>query len=249
FYVVAFLFAGAAIALHFAIPGVSIGKGTVISGNRFAYTASLESMALLVAIPVSMALLRYSQQRFKEVRMKQAALVQITVSIGEHATTLTGLVDTGNQLRDPVSRDPVCLVEAHAIARLLPNVLQQAATSGGDLLQAVADIDDAAWLRRIALVPFRGAGGTQHLAVAIRPDSVTLQQADGAIPIATRCLFALQPNRVSVDGRFQAILHTELMTGDESFEGNWVTTQRQPEAAHPTPTAVDQDSLDFGGRS
>ncbi|MCL6548731.1 MAG: sigma-E processing peptidase SpoIIGA [Alicyclobacillus sp.] len=239
FYLVAFVMAGAAIALHFAIPGVSAGQGWIVSGSRLAIAVSMQSLCLLLAVPLSAALIQSVLRRVRQARLDAALTYTIRVEVGAASVELTGLLDTGNRLRDPISRCPVCVADAEAVAPLLPQPLRSAAERSGDLLGAVSGLEDQAWVRRITLVPYQSAGQRQTLAVAFRPDRVSFAQAGRWHEASGRCLFALRPGRLSADRSFQAIVHSELITGDDGFEDDRAHTEPERSSAYPPAAVVD----------
>ncbi len=249
YYFVSFVLAGAAIALHFAVPGESLTKGVVLANRRFVWSTSLGGLALVVAIPLSFALIRYVMYRVKQVQIQSGSLYEVFVTVGGKNTQFTGLVDTGNQLRDPVSRRPVCLVDAHVMQEILPEELHPALQRGEDLVMALSDITDKSLATKFALIPFRGAGGVTKMTIAIRPDHMELEVQGARKPAAQSCLLAVHTGRLSNDNRFQAILHTQVITGDDGLESNLKnSTKPESQTENRSPTVVDSHPSDPGWR-
>jgi stage II sporulation protein GA (sporulation sigma-E factor processing peptidase) len=239
FYFVAFVFAGAAIALHFALPGVSVASGTVIAHHGVAFLTSLQSLALLVAIPVSVAVIRYSTARVKALNLRHATLYDVTAVFNEVSANFVGLMDTGNQLRDPISRKPVCLVDGRVMKALLPRKLAEQLDAGSNMIDALQDIGETNYVGRLTVVPYRGAGGLQKVTIALRPDSVQLYKDKELVAMSRTCLLAVHEEPLSHEDRFQAILHTDLLTGDDGFESDFITSKNQYEASNSSATAMD----------
>ncbi|GGI97292.1 sporulation sigma-E factor-processing peptidase [Alicyclobacillus cellulosilyticus] len=243
FYMVSFLCAGAAIAIHFALPAVSVAQGTVVAANRLAFLTSLGSLSLIVACPVAWAGIRLLVRHLRMRAWLQATACTVHVVVAGKEVVFTGLLDTGNRLYDPISRRPVCLVEAEALAPVLPPALAAAETERW--LEALSRVDDAAWRRRLAVVPYRGAGGTQQVTVAVRPDEVRIT-CEGRSVRAGPCLLALHPNGLSLDRHFQAILHTDLIMGDDGIED--AVEQHEDDVAPALATDVDSSAAEARGR-
>lgn len=242
FYFVAFVFAGATIALHYAVPGVSVASGTVVSHKGLAFITSIKSLALLIALPVSIGLIQVCVRRVRRLQLQSASYYQVHVRLADRSTTFTGMVDTGNQLRDPLTRRPVCMVDADVMAQILPESVAEAICQGKDVVSALEHITDVAWMKRMALVPYRGAGGVQHMTVAFRPDEVVLEREGTRLQVTGPCLFAVHTEPLSVEGRFQAILHTELLTGDDGFENEMVDSEAEHETTYSPAITVDSNS-------
>jgi stage II sporulation protein GA (sporulation sigma-E factor processing peptidase) len=242
YYFVAFVFAGATIALHFAVPGVSIAKGTVISGRGLMFVTSFKTLTLMMAIPTAMATVRYAIGKARQIQAKRAALCEVHLRVQGQAATFIGLVDTGNQLRDPISRKPVCFVEGGVVEHLFPEPIRKAIQDQKSLIDALSDVSDESWRKRFSLIPFQSAGGMAQMTIAFRPDEVHIVLQGVLQPARSQCLFAIQTRALSTDGRFQAILHTELISGDESNESYNVSRQAQSQTADSTSTLVDSGS-------
>jgi stage II sporulation protein GA (sporulation sigma-E factor processing peptidase) len=249
FYFVAFVFAGVTIALHYAVPGVSVASGTVVSGRGLAFLTSVKSLALLIALPVSVGILKYSVRRVRQMQLRSATFYQVSVRMGNQSVQFIGMMDTGNQLRDPLTRHPVCMVDADVLAQVLPEPIRSAVSQGKELLHALEQVTDEAWMKRISLIPYRGAGGSQAMTVAFRPDEVELERDGRRILVVHPCLLAVHSEPLSVEGRFQAILHTELLTGDDGFEHEMVDAKAEHETTHPPSTALDSNSHHTSERS
>ncbi|QQE80713.1 sigma-E processing peptidase SpoIIGA [Alicyclobacillus sp. SO9] len=239
FYLVSFVFAGAAIALNFAIPGTSLGSGTVVNGSQLAFSSSLQGLALIVAIPVGYGTLRFTLNRVKAVKTQANSLYEVQVTLFQRKICFTGLADTGNQLRDPLSRRPVCLLDQDIWLKLFPDDFQNMVNKGTDVVTAVSRQSMDGYQQRIAMIPFRGAGGASQITVGIRPDKVELERNGVEVSGISECLFAAHQGKFSVDGRFQGILHIEVITGDDNFENDSITSATQSQNADSTSTFLD----------
>ena len=238
-YCVTFVLAGAVLALHFAAPGMSLAQGTVISGGRIAFQTSVSGLAVVAAIPIAMWLLHVAIGRARRIRHQSQSLVSVTASLGGNQVEFVGLLDTGNQLHDPLSGLPVCLLDASVFERLVPDSMGILFQKGVDLLAAIPNLAHEPGMPKLHLVPFRGAGGAQKVTIAIRPDQLWVTH-DGADRVLARpCLLALHMDPLSVDARFEAILHTEILTGDDRHDRNTSTQKSEYETSNSVTTAMD----------
>lgn len=242
FFGVSFVFAGAAIGLHFALPEVTLSKVATVGGNEIAVQTSMESLVLLVCIPLCIALLQYIVRHMRKASMRAGLTFIVRVKFGDFRLECIGLVDSGNQLRDPIRRRPVNFIDADVLLPMLPQKLADSILQGTDPVLALGDMTQDEMRSKFTLVPYRGAGGVSQLAIAIAPDSVILERAGMEYQVSTPCLFAIHPTQLSVDRTFQALLHFELVTGDEAFEVSHGQEPNQHEIANTTPTIMDTDS-------
>lgn len=241
-YCVTFLVAGAVLAMHFAVPAMTLSQGTIVHGGRLAFTTSVGGLAVVIAIPLALWLLHHSIGTVRRLRRSAESLCHATAVLNGKSVDFTGLLDTGNQLRDPLTRHPVCLVDASIWLQIVPDSFATLLLHGDDLVAGLTELQLGPDMPRLSLVPYRGVGGVGRITVAIRPDSFTLRLTDGEVRSAGPCLLALHVTPLSGDHRFQAVLHTEIMAGDDRYEEDSAHESTQHEATHSTATALDSDS-------
>lgn len=233
FFFVSFVFAGAAVALGFAIPSTSLGKGLAVSGHGLVFTTSGETLALMAAVPICIFGMQRILARIRRVQQRTNWIVSVEARFGDLTVSFNGLLDSGNQLYDPVSRRPVSFVDMDVLLPVLPQNVQAEIAKGVDLLSAVAAL---AASTSFSLVPFQGASG-KGLTLALRPDDIVVEQKGERLTVRDPQLFAVYPGRLSSDGTFDAILHMDMMNGDDEVEGTRHTQGPQYEIAN-SPAVV-----------
>ncbi len=241
FFCVSFVFAGAAIALHFALPEVTIAKVGAVAGNHISIITSMETLTLFVTLPIGLFGTQYVIRHMRKVGARAGLFYTVFAKFGACQVGCTGLMDSGNQLRDPVMRRPVIFVDADVMLPILPKELAKAIQCGKDPVLALSNLTQQEMETRFTLVPYRGAGGVQQLAVAVQPDEVVLERSGHQYPVKEHCLFAIHRAPLSIDKTFQALLHIELVTGDEKFEVSHESTGNQYEVTDSTSTVVDSN--------
>lgn len=106
---------------------------------------------------------------FRRTGSQQNAL--LTVSLNGQSVTLSGLVDSGNLLTDPLDGKPVIPVKTDAIEALLSPALVAALRSGTVSSEQVPETP------RLRLIPAATATG-RSLIVGIRPDRLVIRLPD-----------------------------------------------------------------------
>jgi stage II sporulation protein GA (sporulation sigma-E factor processing peptidase) len=124
-------------------------------------------------------------------------VVPLTLEVGEKRISLQALVDSGNRLRDPLSRDPVLLCSWEAVRKVVPEEFSAACREGDPL--RLAHLGSGQWGRRVRLIPALTASGERLLLPGFRPDRVYLsgKRMEGLT-------VAVSPR--SFGDRFQALL-------------------------------------------
>ena len=216
FYLVHFVAAGAVFAVHFLL----LSSGDVM--NRFLLQPSgsiafAVDSGLWLSFPVFALSLVFLKSVFKaKIRSDavQSYLAHVEVAIGEVAVNCSGLIDTGNQLYDPLSRVPVLVMECEIWRDFLPaawlSIIQKREV---DRIFAAMDDEAFIWRDRLRLVPYRGVNGKSQFMLALKPDKVIVT-TDACAYQTNKVLVALDGGTLTPSGAYQAIIHPMLVTND-----------------------------------
>lgn len=199
-YAGALLFGGAAFAIAYARQVLANGLGLAMPVPWWIPVAGAAAGACLF---------RYFWQR----RQSAAAgpLCEIEIGLNGATVSLVGLVDTGNQLRDPLGDLPVVVAECDALARLLPAGLLAIYRAGQDedLGRIGECLSGSALAPRLRLIPFTSVGRQSGILLGFRPDLIRVR-ASGATSAHTDAVVCLYRGTLAHDGTYQALLHPDL---------------------------------------
>lgn len=207
FYGVTFATGGAVYALHTMFAPVSSPfAGLALVSGQIVWWTSIGSLALVTALPTSLFFVRYALGHIKQRQRDHLRTCEVTLRLNGHECTIRALIDTGNELRDPLSRTPVAVVHAEQVASLLPLALQQWLLQGRDPLRALyEDVPLQEIANKIAIVPFRGVGGRSGQLLAVRLESATVLAQEGRLELPP-LLIALQLEPLSAMATYACIL-------------------------------------------
>lgn len=128
---------------------------------------------------------------------------------------LIGFLDTGNQVREPLSCFPVIIVEAAAIGELLPAGLSTrlgALDNAGiqDIWNFIGGLEEGWWPERWRVVPYSSVGRSKGYLLGFRPDYI--EYTGGARQVRVKeVIVALHHRQLSTDGDYLAILPADLI--------------------------------------
>lgn len=227
FYMVNFAAAGGIIGIHYLLQS----SGEIWNGIWYSASGGL-GFSLQVGAVFTLVLFAIVLFWFKGVvstrrrqEMMTSYLAEIQVRIGDAVVNCTGLIDTGNQLTDPLSRLPVMVMEASLWKDFLPDFEggEGRGNQADNLIVKWTEDESFPWRDRLRLVPFRGVNKGSQFMLALKPDEVAVRKDGGEI-ITSRVLVGLDGGSLSAEGRFQAIIHPALI--EDSVEtGNCKGTE------------------------
>ncbi|EGK13198.1 sigma-E processing peptidase SpoIIGA [Kroppenstedtia eburnea] len=208
FYLISFVTGGGMFALHYFFSGGVQASDGMLLTQSYGWGSPVSWVFVLLAFPLVWLYARVSFGTIQERHSVNQFLAPVAIWINGKKVECVGLIDTGNQLRDPISRIPVMMVELEPLAPFLPSPLVSM-TQEKNWARLGTDLSEE-WMTRIRFVPFRGAASDGGMLLALKPDRVEVFQ-EGRWHEAGRVLIGLDSKRLSTDGTYQAILHPACM--------------------------------------
>lgn len=210
FYLVCFIAGGALIALHYVVSGESqVAGGIFFTQTANGWGSPVSWGIIIVGFPLVWAYTRFSFRSLEERQRVNQYLVPMKIKLNGEEILCMGLIDTGNQLRDPITRAPVIMVEIQSLAAQLPRELIEMVMKKdweNGWLQLPAD-----WMTKVRMIPYRPAGRDFEMMIVIKPDQVEIQHEDKWNNVQ-KVLIGIDVGRISSDGTYQAIIHPSCVS-------------------------------------
>lgn len=200
FYLVTFLAGGLLYGLHNLI---SVNTSTVFestTSNLNLYGDPVSWSFVLLSFPLTFILLKYFSGNIRVIKFNKNHHAKASCQINDIHFELAGLVDTGNQLRDPISRLPVVIVSFEKMGQVLPEQIK-------DLVdrEDVFNLNlDEKWQQKLRVVPYKVVGRSQNILIAFKPDRFVIQDQE------KDCLISFTREKLFGHEDLNAILHPDL---------------------------------------
>ncbi|MFZ5647221.1 MAG: sigma-E processing peptidase SpoIIGA [Bacillota bacterium] len=207
FYAVSFALGGMVMGIsyffsHTAVPGQVNSYFKAIS--RHLWPGLLAGLMLLLA---SVAVLpRY----FKNRQGIEAMKMPVTIHLNGRRVTVKGLVDTGNSLCDPVTGEPVVVVEHSAIKDVLPGPMKEADAFAGDAVSVIESMMNTPWSGRLRLIPFQSLGNDHGILLGIKPDRVEFVK-DSRVQKVEKVVIGIHGRRLDAGEGYNALINPSLL--------------------------------------
>ncbi|MCG0274715.1 MAG: sigma-E processing peptidase SpoIIGA [Thermosediminibacteraceae bacterium] len=208
FYFVSFMVGGGAFALFYLI---TINGG--FTESLLVNNISVPWWILLVSCAFLFVFFKYMWPMIYRILFRDSFVVPITVFFGKQHFKIKALIDTGNDLRDPISNDPVIIVEYSALEELLPREMKKYIGKGtGELENMTAAVLNSEWATRLRIIPFTSIGKNKGLMIGFKPDRVLIEQSSKVYEIKNVVL-GIYHRKLSPQGNYRALLNPELLLG------------------------------------
>ncbi len=206
FYLIAFAMAGAALAAASLLGS---------RGISFEPVQTVQISALAFAILMAAILARRGFEVVKRNWQKDSFILALEIAVNGQTASLKALIDTGNDLREPISGKPVLVVEYKAVQALLPLSLRQlwqehAASDPSQILANANQQVSLNWQKRLRLIPFASIGKNHGLLLGFQPDQILIYHNQEQ-HFNNQVIIALYDYPLG-KGHYQAVMNSAVMT-------------------------------------
>lgn len=204
FYLTTFTFGGVATYLIYVLKPQNI----IIKNGMYVGTYVLK--VIFIGAILGTGILLISFKIYKNKISKKDMICKILIKLNGKEITLNTMVDTGNMLREPITGNPVAVVEKNSLYDVLPKEILNNTESilGGDFGKIPEDIKQE-YIPKLKFIPFSSLGKQNGMLIGIKPEKLKVineemeeERADAIIGIYNKSL--------TKRGEYNALIGIEL---------------------------------------
>ena len=206
FYLSSFVMGGCALALLYLIrPENIMFKNGVLVGT---YPIKIT----IIAGAVGFILVQIAFSINKRQLNKKDMIGKLEISINKRKAEFRAYIDSGNMLKEPITKEPVIIVEKEKLQNLINIDLEQ--MLGGEGLN-----DNKLKFR---IIPFNSIGNQNGILIGIKPDFVKIT-FDDIEKYAENVIIGLYDKKINKN--YNALIGLELLEGEMSDENVRINKQ------------------------
>lgn len=195
FYLTSFTFGGVAFALlYFVRPQDILFQNGVLAGT---YPIKM----ILAGGIVGFAIVVISFKNIKGKLNKKDMYCNVKLCERENKKVITAIIDTGNFLKDPITKIPVIVAEINSLDGLFPSEILHNASkiiNGGD-------IDLGEYASKIRVIPFKSLGKDNGLLLGIKIDKAYIEYQDNVHEIKN-IIVGIYNGNLSRSGKYEGLV-------------------------------------------
>lgn len=204
FYLTTFTFGGVATYLIYVLKPQNI----VMKNGMYVGTYVLK--VIFIGAILGTGILLVSFKISKNKISKKDMICKIMIKLNGKEITLNTMVDTGNMLKEPITGNPVAVVEKNSLYDVLPKEILNNTESilGGDFGKIPEDIKQE-YIPRLKFIPFSSLGKQNGMLIGIKPEKLKVinedieeERADAIVGIYNKSL--------TKRGEYNALIGIEL---------------------------------------
>ncbi len=135
---------------------------------------------------------------------------RVEITFGPKTCRGQGFLDTGNNLRDPLTNKPVIVAEYDLLKDCLPDDVKKAIKGNSNESQLLDDLIESSWSRRLRLIPFTSIGKEHGMLVGIRADEVKVEMGQNN-PGYKNMVVGIYQGKLS--SHYQMLIPAEIVEG------------------------------------
>lgn len=210
FYLTSFVFGGCAFFLLYYIrPQEILYKNGLLSGTYPIKIAFLGAIVGFVIISIAFKVI-------KNRLSKNDMFCDVEVIYKNNITSFKAMIDTGNLLKDPITRVPVIVVEKEKLKEIIEEeILEKIEKIVYGTSSEVMDEIGEDYISRLKLIPFSSLGKQNGMLVGFRPDEVTIN-FDGTSINIKDVIIGIYNSAICRNGLYSGLVGLELLEGSDS---------------------------------
>lgn len=130
----------------------------------------------------------------------------IKVNINSKYAYINAIIDTGNFLREPITKTPVIVVEKNTLVNVIPEFILE----NLDKIINGEDIDLKDYTSRVRIIPFTSLGKENGILLGLKADSVTVEMEENT-RIIGNVIVGIYNGHLSKTGKYKALIGLDLL--------------------------------------
>lgn len=211
FYVVTFLLGGTLTGVHYFIQFDMDLASNVAINHIKGFGDPISWLFVILGFPLAWHFSRKNIEQFEMTKIQYESLADVDVQFMGMSFTVKGLIDSGNQLYDPISKMPVMILSIASVMDMVPDEVRRIAENPDCVLSGDGNFSSQLE-NRMRIIPCKVVGQEHQLIIAFNPESIKITTEE-ATYFAEKGLISFTAQELSADGSFDCIIHPKMMAG------------------------------------
>lgn len=209
FYLTSFVFGGCAFALlYFVKPQEILMKNGMYIGT---YPLKIALLGGIVGFAITVVAFKVVKYRMT----KKDMFCEITIYMKEKSVKAKAMIDTGNMLKDPISRMPVIVVEKDILYEIIPYKILNNLDKiiGGEIANEIYDKEIVEYISKFKVIPFTSLGKQNGLLLGIKASKVKIE-LDSNEEELENVIIGIYDKKLSKKNNYNALLGLDILEGE-----------------------------------
>jgi len=194
--------------ISFAVAGASIAASylMITPGESFKFSYLLLLVGAMFALLIGIYGEKYLLRRIVPSLLRFG----VELRFGAQSCNGQGFLDTGNGLKDPLTRRPVVVAEYEFLKQCLPQDFQQAFDDNQDEDDILDHLSQSSWANRLRIIPFSSIGRKNGILVGVRADTIMVHTGKKNV-LHNNVVIGIYRDKLSQDGSYHLLIPSEIV--------------------------------------
>lgn len=194
--------------ISFAVAGASIAASylMITPGESFKFSYLLLLVGAMFALLIGIYGEKYLLRRIVPSLLRFG----VELRFGAQSCNGQGFLDTGNGLKDPLTRRPVVVAEYEFLKQCLPRDFQQAFDDNQDEDDILDHLSQSSWANRLRIIPFSSIGRKNGILVGVRADAIMVHTGKKNV-LHNNVVIGIYRDKLSQDGSYHLLIPSEIV--------------------------------------
>ena len=150
---------------------------------------------------------------------------EIEIFFREKNIRTKAMIDTGNMLKDPITREPVIVVEKDILYDIIPyKILDNLEKiTGGEANSDLYEEENVEYISKFRVIPFSSLGRQNGLLLGFKANKV-ITYIDTNEEELKNVIIGIYDKKLSKNGKYNALLGLDVLEGNEKSEEKMIYT-------------------------
>lgn len=217
FYLTSFVFGGCSFALlYFVKPQEILMRNGMLIGT---YPLKIAVLGGIVGFTISVIAFKVVKRRLN----KKDMFCDITVFVGEKNIKTKAMIDTGNMLKDPITRMPVIVVEKDILYEIIPHKILDNLEKiiGGEISNEIYEQEVIKYISKFRVIPFTSLGKENGMLLGLKVKKVIVEIDFNEEEIKD-VIIGIYNKKLSKKNKYNALIGLDII--ERSGENEYITS-------------------------
>lgn len=217
FYLTSFVFGGCSFALlYFVKPQEILIRNGMLIGT---YPLKIAVLGGIVGFTISVIAFKVVKRRLN----KKDMFCDITVFVGEKNIKTKAMIDTGNMLKDPITRMPVIVVEKDILYEIIPHKILDNLEKiiGGEISNEIYEEEVIKYISKFRVIPFTSLGKENGMLLGLKVKKVIVEIDFNEEEIKD-VIIGIYNKKLSKKNKYNALIGLDII--ERSGENEYITS-------------------------
>lgn len=217
FYLTSFVFGGCSFALlYFVKPQEILMRNGMLIGT---YPLKIAVLGGIVGFAISVIAFKVVKRKLN----KKDMFCDITVFIGEKKIKAKSMIDTGNMLKDPITRMPVIVVEKDILYEIIPHKILDNLEKiiGGEISNEIYEEEVIKYISKFRVIPFTSLGKENGMLLGLKVKKVIVEIDFNEEEIKD-VIIGIYNKKLSKKNKYNALIGLDII--ERSGENEYITS-------------------------